>query len=381
MRFIPYIGAFIAGLPPLLLAAAVDPGWSMALWTIGLFVVAEPFMGYVVEPLVYGHSTGLSPVSVIVAAIFWTWLWGPIGLILSTPLTLCLVVLGRHVHRLEFLDVMLGDRPALTPPESFYQRMLAGDPDEVFDQAELLLEERSLSSYYDEVALKGLQIAAADAARGALAPAQIAKMRDSVTALVGDLGSHADAPQGQAATETDTLPPSLAEQELPAVPPPADGAVPLLPAEWTAPGAVLCVAGRGPLDEAAATMLAQLLEKHGFGAQTLPHEAVSRNRIDALDRGRVNMICISYLDLVGTPEHLRALLLRLRRRFRGVPILVGLWPASDPVFTSGKARALISADHYTRSLREAVELCLAEARRGAPEPGPAAAQGYQSAHG
>src|SRR3712207_970718 len=130
-------------------------------------------MGHVVEPMVYGHSTGLSPVSVIVSAIFWGWLWGPVGLILSTPLTLCLVVLGRHVERLEFLDILLGDRPALTPVESFYQRMLAGDPDEALDQAELLLKERPLSSYYDEVALKGLQLAASDASRGVLPPERL----------------------------------------------------------------------------------------------------------------------------------------------------------------------------------------------------------------
>ncbi len=362
MRFIPYIGAFIAGLPPLLLAAAVDPGWSMAIWTIGLFVVAEPFMGYVVEPLVYGHSTGLSPVSVIVAAIFWTWLWGPIGLILSTPLTLCLVVLGRHVHRLEFLDVMLGDRPALSPPESFYQRMLAGDPDEVFDQAELLLQERSLSSYYDEVALKGLQLAAADAARGTLAPAQLTHINEAVTTLIGDLADHDDAANGDAPAEDGPLPPSLAEQELPAPGMPASAAA-ILPPAWTARGAVLCLPGRGPLDEAAAAMLAQLLEKHGLGARLLPYQATSRDRIEGLDREGVKMVCISYLDITGTPAHLRSLLRRLRRRLPDVPILVGLWPANHAVFAAGDARGLVGADHYTQSLRESVEQCLAEAAR------------------
>ncbi|CAA9350933.1 MAG: UPF0118 membrane protein Mext_3812, partial [uncultured Microvirga sp.] len=157
-RFIPYVGAIVAGALPLALAAAVDPtGWSMALSVFALFIVLEPLMGHVVEPLVYGQSTGLSPFAVVVSAIFWTWLWGPIGLLISTPLTVCLVVLGRHVERLEFLDVLLGDRPALTPIENFYQRMLAGDPDEAMEHAELLLKERSLSSYYDEVSLKGLQ--------------------------------------------------------------------------------------------------------------------------------------------------------------------------------------------------------------------------------
>jgi len=366
MRFIPYVGAFIAGVPPLLLAAAVDPGWTMALWTIALFMIAEPFMGYAVEPLVYGHSTGLSPVSVIVAAIFWTWLWGPIGLILSTPLTLCLVVLGRHVHKLEFLDVMLGDRPALSPPESFYQRMLAGDPDEVFGQAELLLQERSLSSYYDEVALKGLQLAAADAARGALSHAQLARMRDAVTTLIADLADHEDAaPADAAQDDEETLAPSLAEQELPGTPEPVEVADAPISPDWTRPRAVLCLAGRGPLDDAAAAMIAQLLEKHGVGAQALPYQAVSRDRIGELDPAGVKMICIAYLDIDGTPAHLRALLRRLRQRFAGVPILVGLWPASHAVFASGEARGMIGADHYTGSLRDSVEICLAEAQKPA----------------
>ena len=146
LRFVPYIGAPLAAMAPLTLAAAVDPGWSMVLWTAALYAIGETIMGQAVEPMLYAQSTGLSPFSVVVAAAFWTWLWGPVGLILSTPLTLCLVVLGRHVERLEFLDIILGDRPPLTPVESFYQRILAGDPDEARAQAELMLKDRSLSS-------------------------------------------------------------------------------------------------------------------------------------------------------------------------------------------------------------------------------------------
>ena len=140
LRFVPYIGAAIAAAFPLALAVAVDPSWSMLLWTIALFLVVEPIVGHVIEPMVYGHSTGLSPVAVVASATFWTALWGPIGLVLATPLTVCLVVLGRHVERLEFLDVMFGDRPALTPPEIFYQRMLAGDPTEAAEKAEEFLK-------------------------------------------------------------------------------------------------------------------------------------------------------------------------------------------------------------------------------------------------
>ncbi|MFJ5370841.1 AI-2E family transporter, partial [Bosea sp. CER48] len=146
LRFIPYLGAILSAVFPMVIAASVDPGWMMLALTAGLFVIAEPVVGHVVEPLAYGRSTGLSPVAIIVAATFWTWLWGPIGLVLATPLTVCLVVLGRHVERLEFLDVMLGDRPPLSAPEIFYQRILAGDPAEAADKAEEVLKERSLSA-------------------------------------------------------------------------------------------------------------------------------------------------------------------------------------------------------------------------------------------
>src|ERR1044071_5367214 len=146
LRFVPYIGAIVAAIFPLIVATAVDPGWSMMLMTAALFLIVEPLIGHVIEPMVYGYSSGLSPVAVVVSATFWTWLWGPIGLILATPLTMCLVVLGRHVERLEFLDVMFGDKPALSPPEIFYQRMLARVPTEAAQQAEEFLKERSLSA-------------------------------------------------------------------------------------------------------------------------------------------------------------------------------------------------------------------------------------------
>ena len=215
LRFVPYIGALMAGVIPVALGASVDPGWSMMIWAAALFLVTEPIMGQIVEPMLYGRSTGLSPVSVVVSAIFWAWIWGPIGLILATPLTLCLVVLGRHVERLEFLDVILGDRPALTPVENFYQRVLAGDPDEALEQAELLLKERSLSSYYDEVALKGLQLAATDVLRGVVTPLQLDCIRDAVNDLIEGLDDRPDTDPGSSETEKDIVSASGAEQRLP----------------------------------------------------------------------------------------------------------------------------------------------------------------------
>ena len=222
-----------------------------------------------IEPLLYGHSTGLSPFAVVVAATFWTWLWGPIGLILSTPVTLCLVVMARHVKRLEFLDVMLGDRPALTPVESFYQRMLAGDPDEAQEQAETLLKEQSLSSYYDDVALKGLQLAANDLHRGVLSETQIERVKEAITQLAEDLDKHPDSNQPLKPVEPGGLLSSpTPAKEAAGAPLPVLGQAPPesdLPPPWQLPTAIMCLAGRGPLDEAASNLLAQLLRKHGLG--------------------------------------------------------------------------------------------------------------------
>ncbi len=359
MRFVPYIGSFLAAAPPILLAAAVDPGWSMALMAAALFIIGEPLMGQVVEPIVYGQSTGLSPFAVVISAIFWTWLWGPVGLLIATPLTLCLVVLGRHVERLEFLDVLLGDRPALTPAENLYQRMLAGDPDEALESAEVLLKERSLTSYYDEVALRGLQLAANDATRGVMTHRQLEQVKDVTRALVQDLGGHDDVePKPQ---ETKDEPVAAPASDKPANKQPAvAGAMPQesrIPEAWRTPGAVLCVAGRGPLDEAASEMLSQLLNKHGLGTRILPHEAVSRREIFNLDMTGVQMVCISYLEISGTPAHLRYLLRRLKKQSKA-PTLVGLWPAEDAVLKSETMRSTLGANYYVSSLREAVVQCL-----------------------
>ena len=363
LRFVPYVGSFIAAVLPMGLAAAIVPGWSLVLWTLALYLVVEGVTGQIVEPMVYGHSTGLSPFSVVVAAIFWSWLWGPVGLILSTPLTLCLVVLGRHVKRLEFLDVMLGDQPALTPVESFYQRVLAGDADEAQDQAELLLKDHSLSTYYDEVALQGLRLAANDLDRGVLDRDQLERVKKTIKAVVHGLESHDDRPpaaSGEHPEEGGAVKPDE-EDELPAHPQPAD--LPdddeLPPDSWRAPSAVLCIAGRGPLDEAASAMLAQLLAKHGLGSRTVDHEAVSRDHIATLDVTGVAMACISYLEISGSPAHLRYLIRRLRQRLpSGAPILVGLWPAGEQSADERQQRAAVDAEYFTTSLADSVTACV-----------------------
>ncbi len=373
LRFVPYVGPWIAAAMPLALAAAVEPGWSMLIWTLVLYAGTEFVMGQAVEPMLYGHSTGLSPFSVIVAATFWTWLWGPIGLILSTPLTLCLVVLGRHVDRLEFLDVLLGDRPALTPPESLYQRMLAGDPDEAYDQAEVLLRDRSLSTYYDEVAIRGLQLAANDALREVLTELQLERMKTAARNLIADLDSHDDADPQPSATDSAVVAPSRAEQAVPRTPAPTEtaGAPADLAAGWQDATPVLCLAGRGPLDDAAASILAQLLRKHGLGARVAGYAAASRDNITSLDVQGIAMVCVCYLEIAGTPSHLRYLIRRLRQRAPHARILVGLWAEDDPMLHDERLRATLGADQHVASLRDAVQLCLDAAHPGpAAEPAP-----------
>ena len=286
------------------LAAAVDPGWSMALWTAGLFIVAEGVTGQILEPVLYGSSTGLSPTAVVIVAIFWSWIWGPIGLILSTPLTLCLVVLGRHVRRLEFFDVLLGDRPALTPVETLYQRLLAGDPDEVLEQADGLLKGRALSSYYDDIALKALRLVANDLSRGVVQPGQLEKIQDVMLGLIQDLEPHEDVDptltekQAKAAV-VEVAGVTRPERETTTQPAP-QGQVhesANLPDVWRTERSVLCVAGRDPLDGVVASMLAQLLRKHGLGAQSALHSEVSRFAINTLDTTGVAMIFITYAEL------------------------------------------------------------------------------------
>jgi predicted PurR-regulated permease PerM len=335
LRFVPYIGPILAVVPPLALGAAIEPTWWTAIAVGVLFVVVEPLTAYVVEPLLYGHSTGLSPASVIVAAIFWTWLWGPIGLILSTPLTLCLVVMGRHVKSLEFFDVLLGDRPPLSAVDTFYQRILADNPNEALANAERLLAERSLLDYYDTVVLPALKLAAADQASGKLRRERSVEMSRSMLAVIEELSEHVDVvPSGAAAAS-----------HAPGVP----------------SALAACVAGRGPFDEAVAAMLGQLLQQRGVVCRCIPHGAASRDAITSLDLAGVSVCVVSYLELAGTPTRLRSLVARLRTRQPSARIIAGLWPEGEAVLSDPKIQAQLGADVYVASLRAAVDAVIAAA--------------------
>jgi predicted PurR-regulated permease PerM len=314
LRFVPYIGAIVAAIFPLIVATAVDPGWFMMLMTAALFLVVEPLIGHVIEPMLYGHSSGLSPVAVVVSATFWTWLWGPIGLVLATPLTMCLVVLGRHVERLKFLEVLLGDRPALSPSESAYQRMLAGDPIETTEQAQSLLKDRTLTEYYEQILMGALRLAWADSQRGRLEQPETQRIRDTVSEVVEDLESHKDsrnAPVEDAnpAGNLTQLEESVSAEVLP------------LPPVNQVEGTVICIPGLGLLDETVAMPFAQLLRREGIPAEAKETETLSLSKLFSLNTKDVALICLCYLEH-ATPAQLHYTARRLRRKATSVPTLV-----------------------------------------------------------
>ncbi|MGB8709223.1 MAG: AI-2E family transporter, partial [Methyloceanibacter sp.] len=374
MRFVPYVGPFIAAAPPVLLGAVVDPGWSMMLLTGGLFLGSEFIMGQVVEPLVYGHGTGLSPIAVILSTVFWTWLWGPLGLLLAMPLTVCLVVLGRHVEGLNFLEVLLGDKPALTPAQSFYQRALTGDSAEATYQAELCLKEgRPLVDYLDEVALGGLKLAERDAERGSLDAENLEAIDATVDEMMDNLTDFEprrwfrkvrteieveEAPGGLASLA------NLEEEEVDQLPM-LEGA---LAPGWEAQDAVLCVGGRTPLDEAAASMLAGALQRQGLKARSLPSDAISAAHIVSLEASKTKLVCLSYFGANANAAHVRYLVRRLRRILpEGATVLVGVWADDGGGAALKSLEATAEADAYATTLKEAARFCIDAARSHEPE--------------
>ncbi|MET0368821.1 MAG: AI-2E family transporter [Methylobacterium sp.] len=372
LRFVPYIGAAISALLPVILAAAVDPGWSMVISTVALFLVVEPLCGHVIEPLLYGHSTGISPIAVILSATIWTFLWGPIGLVLATPLTVCLVVLGRHVDRLWYLDVLLGDRPALAPSEIFYQRMLANDPAEAIEQGRQFLKERALVTYYDQVVQAGLLLAQDDLSRGTLVRERQEEVGTAIRAVVARLGTLPVARRARrktsrgADTETaaalDAVGPDRQEAAI------VLGREDLAPA-WRGAKPVLCVSSRGPFDEAATLMLSQILARHGLASQTLSMTAIRAGERPEEQEG-IAMVCFSYLEPVSLSQ-VRFTVRQARAAIPGVKVLVGFWRERDPA-SLDRLRRATSADYLVTSLSDALSAALAASR--APQPAPTLAK-------
>ena len=338
LRFVPYIGAVLAAVLPLALAAAVDADWRMAIWTIALFTFVELVMGQVIEPFIYGRSAGLSPVAIVISAAFWTWLWGPLGLLMSTPLTLCLAVLARHVDRLQFIDIMLGDQPALTPQQAAIERH-TGDPVEAIEQARAFLKEGTVLAYYDEILVGALRLAQADAEQGRLDDARLENIFKTVSDTVEDLAEHR---KGEPAAENPKEHSST-----------ADNVVSL--SRDDVGKKVFCISGLGRLDDCAVLVVADALKRHGIDARVAgPTTAIENNKATS--------ICLCYLEDVSKAR-LDYAVRKLSRTAPAARIVVCLLAESPQVRSDTPADSA-----HPRSLKATIALF-------ADHPGAEASQG------
>jgi predicted PurR-regulated permease PerM len=333
LRFVPYVGTLIGALAPLILSTAIDPGWTMTISVALLFIIIEPLVGYVVEPFLAGRSTGLSPVSVVVAAIFWTWLWGPVGLILAMPLTLMLVVLGRHLPAFSVFDVLLGDRPALSPIETFYQRATAGHPEEAIDLGEDLLEETSLARYFDDVVLGALRLAAKDLDRGAVSRSAMVAVCDTTIEVVAAFADHKDNVIGGA----HLMPLPGPENDTP-----QDSASISL--------SILCIPARGPLDRAVSAMLVQMLTRRGANVREADRDGLRRPDLANLDLTGFDVLCVTGLLDERILQRFIPLREQLEAAWPGVKLIMGvrrtiedeIEGAADPLATEYDLPATLS---------------------------------------
>ena len=311
LRFVPYVGSAVAAALPVAMALAVFPGWLHAASTFGAFLVLEVAVSNFIEPMLYGAHTGISSLAILVAAVFWATLWGPVGLILSTPLTVCLIVLGRHVPQLSFLEVVLGDEPVLLPEQCFYQRLLAGDQEEARAIAEVHLKEHSLESLYETVILPALKLAEQDYESEGLDDRARRLVLQSVKELIEDFGDRYAADRGRAVTEDESF----------RQPQPAEAKVFEI--------SIACIPAGSGADDLVATMLAQLLQQAGYRARQLSASA-TENLLLAVSQLDCSVACISSISPFAMGEA-RALCKKLRGTDSRLPVVIGVWSFESSV--------------------------------------------------
>jgi predicted PurR-regulated permease PerM len=291
LRFVPYVGSVLAAAFPLFLAFAVAPGWSAVIWTAALFVAVELITSNIVEPWLYGSRTGVSPLAIIVAAIFWTFLWGPLGLVMSTPLTVCLVVLGRYLPQFKLFDILLGDEPVLVAHARLYQRLLAGDELEAIYGAEEALEEKPLAEFHRRVTIPALLLAQADRERGVLSEAREEQLSVTAVEMIGSIAPDPDQPVAEDAP------------------------------------VIVCLGGRSRLDDASAAVLAQLLAAEGAAVRQARLVGASGSRSIASHLAGSQALVLCFLD--STPARGALLLARRYRKLApGLTFGAVVWDVS-----------------------------------------------------
>lgn len=315
-RFIPYLGPPIGALVPVLLSVAIFPGWDRTLITLALFVTIEVVVSNFIEPVLYGEHTGLSSFAVLLAATFWTVLWGPIGLLLSTPLTVCLVTLGRHIPRLSFLQVLLGDEPVLTADTRYYQRLLAMDPEEAREVLETNLKDSTLEQLYENVLIPSLSLVERDRRHDELDEAAEQFICQSTRDLIEDLYDKGRDQERQPDAAADGRPPG---------PEPAR----VIKPAHLACVRIVCMPLREELDEIAATMLAHVLDRAGYQAEVISAGGVD-DMLAEVSRTKPDIVCLSAVSPFVI-SRARLLYGKLRSQIPQAQIVVGLWSFSGDV--------------------------------------------------
>src|SRR6476619_7106110 len=332
LRFIPYVGPWVGALLPVLLSFAISSSWLTPLITIALFIVLEAIVSNFVEPLLYGANTGVSPIALIISAVFWTWLWGPVGLVLSTPMTVCLAVIGRHVPRLEFLGILLSEDQALAPHEEFYHRLLSFSMDSAEEFATKYVETESLTALYDKVLIPAIAAVEIDAHSGSLTAEQRTSALKRIHEIIDDFS-------GWEASRNDKD--EQKRDDVPGVVPPVGGRV-------------LCIPASAYRDELAGEMLAQLLRNQGFETENLPARLKHEELLDRTLEIQPECICVSVLPPTSIAQA-RHLCSAIHERLGSATILLGAWSAR---FDAEKLRERLSATHVSDvavSLADAVQ--------------------------
>jgi predicted PurR-regulated permease PerM len=349
-RYIPYLGIWIAALMPAAVAFAVEPGWMKLPAVFGLYFGIDLLMYNFAEPFLYGSSTGLSPLAILVAAVFWTWLWGPVGLLLSTPLTVCVVVIGRYVPKLEFLCVMLSADEVLRPATRFYQRMLAMDLEDATGIAEDFLKGKTLEELYDSLIIPALSLAEQDRHDGRLDEQHQRFIFQNIRTLVEDLAERAEdlsagnrAKMRGAPRETSAQKDSQETAKEPGANGPTS----------TTPPQVLCLPARDEADEIAALMLAQLLNKRGVEAKALPAGYLACEPLEEVKREKPPIACVFAVPPFGY-THARYLCRRLQGQFRELKLIAAILTEGDVQEVKNRQPA-IRANELVSSLRQALD--------------------------
>lgn len=347
LRFIPYIGPWIAAVMPIALSMAISSGWTAPMLTVSLFVVLELFNNNLLEPWVYGRNTGVSAVAVLLAAIFWMWLWGPVGLLLATPLTVCILVVGKHIPQLSSLDVLLGTEPAFDPKTRLYQRLLAGDPLEAAEVFEEFLKDSKLANAYDTVLIPALATVETHWQLGDLSDRKYQFILQSLRELIED---HAN-PQDEGASSPAGVDVSVTPRTT--------------ATEDRGPGrqqlSIVCLPARSEADEITASMLAQILEGADCTVQLNSVASLATLETDVIEKPSADFFFISATPPVAM-MHARHLCRKLRIHLPRANLIVGLWGIQGDLdnitsrigFGSTVVRSLTEAQGEIQRLRTAV---------------------------